>query len=116
MPHPSPAYLYLPLCTKGLKKVGSSEVTSSPVHQSIRPVASGKYRQTPSLTNFIAPQSTQICAVSFRQPMLPVRQFLWEQRASGLKGILTVLFSPEQHGLEGQKALVACFVRLFAAM
>jgi hypothetical protein len=26
------------------------------------------------------------------------------------------VFSPEQHGLEGQKALVACFVRLFVAM
>jgi hypothetical protein len=112
MPHPTPSHFIRPCAQKGQKRLVTVTSSKSPINPNRRIRASSA--KSPSLTNFIAPQSTQICAGSFRQPMLPgVRQFLCEQRASGLNGILTG-YSVQTARFGRSKMLSLDFVRLFA--
>jgi hypothetical protein len=113
MPHPTPACLYSPLCAKGSKKVGSNEVTNSPINPTrrIRDIAPDTL-----VDQFYCPTvNANLCGLI--SPTDVSRSPVFVRATSvGFEWDFDRAFPSKQHGLEYQTAFVAYFVRLFAMM
>jgi hypothetical protein len=98
---------------KRVKKGWCNEVTSSPINPTrrIRDVAPDTL-----VDQFYCPTvNANLCGLVSPTDVACSPVFV-RTTSVGFEWDFDRVFSPEQHGLEGQKAFVACFVRLFVAM
>ena len=110
MPPPHPVPLYSPLCAKGSKRLVAAKSPINPTRR-IRDVAPNTlvdqfYCPTvnANLCRFVSPTDVACSPIFVRTTSV------------GVKRDFDRVFPSKQHGLEGQKATVACFVWLFVAM